>query len=100
MHHNDPMCDLGVGDGVVQLPGDLPAQQMDGVQGVLDFAAAVGPLHGQEAPAHLDEGQAQLAQQAQVGHRPGGGEIEPLPDARASAWAAPRLCWVRFAEIC
>ena len=52
MHHNDPMCDLGVGDGVVQLPGDLPAQQMDGVQGVLDFAAAVS--RGDSAVCHHD----------------------------------------------
>ena len=49
--------------------------------GVLQLLGAVGGFHGQEQPAHLDVGQTQLTQQAQVSHCAGGGKVEAVPKA-------------------
>ena len=78
---DDPVGDAGAGDGVIKGFLHPAAQQLDAVGGVLQLLGAVGGFHGQEQPAHLDVGQTQLTQQAQVSHCAGGGKVEAVPKA-------------------
>ena len=47
--------------------------------GLVQLLVAVHRLHGQEAAPHLHKGQAQLAEKPQIGHGPGGDQVEGVP---------------------
>lgn len=64
-----PPDDVGAGDGVGVVLQPPSAQSLDGRSGGVQLFLAVGGLHGQEPAAHPHEGEAQLAQHPQVGHR-------------------------------
>ena len=79
------MGHAGVGDGAVPPALHRPAQGLDDGQRPVQLLLAVRALHGQKKSARADEGQAQLAQHPQLGHRPGGSEVKPLPQPRLPA---------------
>lgn len=49
--------------------------------GLLQLPATVHRLHGQKSAPYLDIGQAQLTQQAELGHRPGSDQLKAVPEA-------------------
>ena len=51
------------------------------VGGLLQLPATVHRLHGQKSAPYLDIGQAQLTQQAELGHRPGSDQLKAVPEA-------------------
>ena len=78
-NHGHPVGYIDVGDGVVVAAQQLAAQCCDSVRCGIQLGAALGGFHGQKTAAHLDKGKAQLAEYPQVGHCPGAGEVELLP---------------------
>lgn len=55
--------------------------------GLSQLFRRAGALHGDEHAAGPDEGQAQLREQVEPRHRPGGGKIKALPQRRRASSA-------------
>ena len=73
------MCYLSTGNLVIRGAFHPAAQQFNGMGCPLQFRSAFHGLHGQKRAAGLDQRQAQLAQQLQICHRPGGHQIKGFP---------------------
>ena len=75
------MAQLRAGDVIGDLPLRRAAEGLERDIGLAQLLFQLRPLHGEEGPARLHIGQAQLAQDVEARDRPGRGEIEALPES-------------------